>query len=138
MPLPEISPYDVLGVPPTAGADEIMAGYRRALAARTHDRRQVSQAFNELRNARKRAEHDLPTQHEPAGAGLDAVFAGLPATSFLSTDAGPNPPLAALVDLTADGVVPARRDPPAPPHQFASSPRFGPTEDDLPPIEFPL
>jgi curved DNA-binding protein CbpA len=137
VPFPEFSPYEILGVPPSAGADEITAGFRRALAERRHDRRAVSQAYNELRNPRRRAEHDLLAQHDPAGT-LDEVFAGLGDDSFLDPDPGPTPGAGVLADLTAAGVMPEPRDPPAPPHHVAAGDRFGPTEHDLPPLEFPL
>lgn len=59
MPYPDHTPYDILGVPPSASLPVIMQAYQQAMRARRFPPPKITQAFNDLRNTRRRAEHDL-------------------------------------------------------------------------------
>jgi hypothetical protein len=59
MPFPSQSPYDILGLLPSASLPEITQAYVRASRERKYPSVVLAQAFSDLRNAAKRAEHDL-------------------------------------------------------------------------------
>ncbi len=78
MPFPRISPYDILEIDSSATQKEIIAAYQAAVRKKRFPIPQIAQAFNDLRNARKRAEHDLltlsvPTNNEDIKRAFDAI-----------------------------------------------------------------
>lgn len=92
MPFPDASPYQILEISPSASLAEIMKGYQNALRKKRYPRARVTQVFNELRNVRKRAEHDLLTfcnigdiQH------VKQLLANLPKYPFVPTSVMPLP-----------------------------------------------
>ena len=108
MPFPEHSPYEILDVPSSATLPQLMKAYQTAIKQKRFPTATVFQAFQQLKNARARAEHDLlelgqlgdPTQ-------VRAALDGLPRQPFLDPDdvPWPEPPAIALptpADLAAD------------------------------------
>lgn len=79
------SHYEVLGVPPTASAEEIRAAYRAAARTRHPDAggspaamRQLNAAWYVLRDAGRRALYDQSLTGAATVAGDEAVAAGQP------------------------------------------------------------
>ena len=92
MPYPSVTPFDVLGVSSSASLKEIMQAYQKALRQRRYPPTQVAQAFNELRNARKRSEHTLLIITDQAdGRAVSDILAGLGAPAFVSDEPAPVP-----------------------------------------------
>lgn len=92
MPFPDASPYQILEISPSAGLAEIMKGYQNALRKKRYPAARVTQVFNELRNVRKRAEHDLLTFC--SGSDLKPVkqlLENLPKHQFVTTSVTPLP-----------------------------------------------
>src|SRR4051794_2989116 len=69
MPYPKVSPYDILEVSLTANQKEIIAAYQIAVRKKRFPAPVIAQAFNDLRNNRKRSEHDLLTMGYIARVG---------------------------------------------------------------------
>jgi hypothetical protein len=106
MPFPELSPYEILDITPDTPSSGLMAAYQRAVKARRYPPARLSQAFSELRNVRKRAEHDLLSHARPAdGDAAGALLADLPAPDFVAGVVGERPPLLPL------GIAPGSLDP---------------------------
>jgi hypothetical protein len=140
MAFPEISPYEVLGIAQDTPRSELMAAYQRAVKARRHPTAQLTQAFNELRNVRKRAEHDLLTHAAPANASAAvSLLAELPPPAFVTLDQEP-PPLALGVapGHLARAYVEQEHCPvPDYPIQLAATDAYRQTAGLLPPIDLP-
>lgn len=92
MPYPTRSPYELLEVRPGVSPGELMRAYQQALKQRIYPAARVTQAFNDLRNPRTRAMHDLLV-HEQEGdtSAARELLATLPPISFLPTDVSPLP-----------------------------------------------
>ena len=140
MALPELSPYEVLGIEPDTPPAGLMAAYQRAVKAHRYPTPQLTQAFNELRNVRKRVEHDLLTHAAPADASAAvSLLADLPPPAFMQVEGQPAP--------LALGVAPGHLDwahierelspVPACPIELATTDAYRQTAGLLPPIEFP-
>ncbi|WP_327675599.1 hypothetical protein [Kitasatospora sp. NBC_00458] len=129
MPLHEPSPYEVLGIPLSAGVREINLAVGPAMRAGRFTRQQIQEAAALLRNPDRRLEADLqqPLPPEPVDqvAGLLAPALAEP---LLVIDRPPLPSAAELLvlhggELAADFAepVPAGVDPePAVPARFAA------------------
>ncbi|WP_371501211.1 hypothetical protein OG871_30495 [Kitasatospora sp. NBC_00374] len=140
MPLHEPSPYEVLGIPLTAGVREINLAVGPAMRAGRHSRQQIQEAAALLRNPDRRLELDVQQQLPPDPVeGVAELLAPALAEPLLVV--GPSEPPSAerlLVlhrgELAADFAdpAPAGVDPEPPvPERFAADLSV------LPPIEIP-
>lgn len=140
MPLHEPSPYEVLGVPPTAGAREINLAVGPAMRAGRHSRREIQEAAALLRNPDRRLETDvqqlLPA--EPVDGAAELLEPAL-AAPLLLIERPALPPAASFLvlhreELAADFAEPPDADTgPEPPVPA----RFAADLSVLPPIEIP-
>jgi hypothetical protein len=140
MPLYEPPPYEVLGVPPTAGVREINVAVGPAMKAGRYTRQEIQEAAALLRNPERRLEADLqtPLPSTSAGSVLD-ILAPVLEEPLLVIERAPLPSPSALLtvrreELEADfeELPPIGNEPdPAIPARFAVSLSV------LPPIEFP-
>ncbi|MFD8756728.1 hypothetical protein ACFV0O_37995 [Kitasatospora sp. NPDC059577] len=113
MPLPEPSPYEVLGIPLTAGVREINLAVGPAMRAGRHTRQQIQEAAALLRNPDRRLESDLqqPLPPEPVDQAAELLAPAL-AEPLLVIERPPLPPVPALLvlhraELAADFAEPA-------------------------------
>ncbi|KJS62976.1 hypothetical protein [Streptomyces rubellomurinus] len=113
MPLHEPSPYEVLGIPLTAGVREINAAVGRATKAGRYTRQQVQEAAALLRAPDRRLEADLqqPLPPEPVDQAAELLAPAL-AEPLLTIERPAQPPAAALLalhraELAADFADPA-------------------------------
>ncbi|MGW1177987.1 hypothetical protein ACWD4P_30215 [Kitasatospora sp. NPDC002543] len=124
MPLHEPSPYEVLGIPLTAGVREINLAVGPAMRAGRYSRQQIQEAAALLRNPDRRLEADLqqPLPPEPVDQAAGLLAAAL-AEPLLVIERPPLPPAAALpalhrAELAADFAEPppggADPEPPVP------------------------
>ncbi|MDI7277901.1 MAG: hypothetical protein QME94_18120 [Anaerolineae bacterium] len=103
MPYPKESPYDLLEVPPTATARDILAAYPKALARKRQRASEVQHAFNELRNPRRRLEHDLLLFCDLGGpADLQQLSRDYGRVVLPPLELAPPPIGPALTDLAGD------------------------------------
>lgn len=128
------SPYDVLGIAPSASADEIRVAYGKALKDRRHPRNDVVAAFQRLRDPARRLAQDLRNP-DPDGLAarlaerVDAEASG-PLVGAQST---PLPSWSSLVDPEAAGWSPEERPVPEPTRTFRSTGLLeAPSASDLP------
>ena len=92
MPFPEISPYEVLEFSPTASLNDILKAYQLAIKKKRYPSAKITQAFNELKNTRKRAEHDLLTFSSLGDSSqVQQLIANLPPARFISEEMTPLP-----------------------------------------------
>ena len=68
MSYPNLTPYDILDVNPNATRDQLKKAYEQALRKRKYSAAKVTQAYNDLRNVRKRLEFDLFVINSPGKA----------------------------------------------------------------------
>lgn len=135
--MPATSPYEILNVSPAATVSEIMSAYQRALREQRYSRAEVTFAFNELRNPRRRIEYDLKVFCDLGDADqIRHVLDVIPAMPLLPTVEGPLHVAVAGSDKDSiqDDFLPVPDVPP----QFQAS-----TADEallavLPPIPLPL
>ena len=138
MPFPSPSPYDILGISPSAKECELKLAYQRAVKERRYAPGTIAQAFNDLRNPLKRAEIDLLVIRgvaQPQGlsellerqCSLDAFIGTPPALpiSIAVTSIGPGGP------QPLDGDMPETTSPLIQPDDV------DPAWRDLPPVPFP-
>ncbi|PBC70303.1 hypothetical protein BX265_7708 [Streptomyces sp. TLI_235] len=139
MPLHEPSPYEVLGVPPTAGVREINLAVGQAMRQGRHTRQQIQDAAALLRNPDRRLELDIQQLLPPEPVdGVAELLRPVLEEPLLVVERPPVTPAALLVvrreELTADFGEPApvstAAEPPVP-AQFAADLSV------LPPIEIP-
>ena len=138
MSLHDVSPYEILEVPPTATLPQIMAAYSAALRRNKYPRERIAEAFHDLRNPRKRAEHDLfelgalgdPTQ---ARAALDE----LPRQPFLLLDEVAWPDLPPVPPPTAAELRAEQLPIPIFPHPYERPALSDSPLTALPAIEYP-
>jgi curved DNA-binding protein CbpA len=140
MPLHDPSPYEVLGIPPTAGVREINVAVGPATRAARFTRQQIQEAAALLRNPDRRLELDLqqPLPPGPADGTLD-LLAPMLERPLLVIDRPPLPSASSLLtlrraDLEADF---ADLDPASPDDEPAIPARFTAGISVLPMIEFP-
>ncbi len=136
MPYPAVSPYDVLDVPPDVDVTQLMVAYRRAVQARKFPPNMIAQAFADLRNARKRAEHDLlVVVTKDISRMSEQILADLPELSLPPMSVTPIPLV--LPPLTVDDAENDFRELPKTPQEIRSwpdTPKFGSV---LPPLQLP-
>ncbi|MER8187373.1 hypothetical protein [Kitasatospora sp. NPDC094015] len=139
MPLHEPSPYEVLGIPLSAGMREINLAVGPAMREGRFGRQQIQEAAALLRNPERRLELDLQQQLPPDPVdGVAALLGPALAEPLLTVERPALPPEALLVlrrdELLADFADPAPAgvdtDPPVPA-------RFAADLSVLPPIEIP-
>ncbi|WP_031078629.1 hypothetical protein [Streptomyces sp. NRRL WC-3742] len=113
MPLHEPSPYEILGIPLTAGVREINLAVGPAIKAARHTRQQIQEAAALLRNPDKRLEVDLqqPLPPEPVDQAAELLAPAL-AEPLLVVERPAQPPAPALLalhraELAADFAEPA-------------------------------
>ncbi|MFF4379894.1 hypothetical protein [Kitasatospora sp. NPDC001547] len=112
MPLHEPSPYEVLGIPLTAGVREINLAVGPAMRAGRYSRQQIQEAAALLRNPDRRLEADLqqPLPPEPVDRAAELLAPAL-AEPLLVIERPPLPPTALAVlhraELAADFAEPA-------------------------------
>lgn len=113
MPLHEPSPYEILGIPLTAGVREINLAVGPAIKAGRHTRQQIQEAAALLRNPDKRLELDLqqPLPPEPSDRAAELLAPAL-AQPLLVVERPAQPPASALLalhrgELAADFAEPA-------------------------------
>lgn len=135
-----VSPYQVLDLDQAATAAEIRQAYQRALRARRYTRQQVTNAFNQLRNAQSRLGHDLlEPEPTPVAGRLAAVLGELDAQPVIDASSAPLPSWPSLVLPRLAGPEVLRRDVPAPDPHFPPGARLDPpTRAVVPPAEFPV
>jgi hypothetical protein len=138
MPFPHPTPYDILEVSPSVGAADLTIAYQKAMKERRYPPGTITQAFNELRNPRKRTEVDLfviagVSQPEglpdllEEGCSWEAVLGAAPAI----------PITLAMTSVAADGPeLPACKLPETAAQQLEPA-RTTPVWIDLPQIDFP-
>ncbi|MFF7635498.1 hypothetical protein ACFZB9_20425 [Kitasatospora sp. NPDC008050] len=140
MPLHEPSPYEVLGVPLSAGVREINLAVGPAVKRGRYSRQQIQEAAALLRNPDRRLELDVQQLLPPDPvSGVAELLAPALAEPLLVIDRPPLPPAETLLvlhraELTADFAdpPPAGVDPEPPvPARFAADLSV------LPPIEIP-
>ncbi|MFJ1702563.1 hypothetical protein [Kitasatospora sp. NPDC088346] len=140
MPLHEPSPYEVLGIPLTAGVREINLAVGPAMRAGRHSRQQIQEAAALLRNPDRRLELDVQQQLPPDPVeGVAELLAPALAEPLLVVEP-PGPPSAEQflvlhrAELAADFAdpAPAGADPEPPVPE-----RFAVDLSVLPPIEIP-
>ncbi|MFJ8477952.1 hypothetical protein [Kitasatospora sp. NPDC094011] len=113
MPLHEPSPYEVLGIPLTAGTREINAAFAKALKAGRYNRQLVQDAAALLRNPDRRLEVDLqlPLPPEPVDRAAELLAPALAEPLLVIERPGPPtaPALLALhrAEAAADFADPA-------------------------------
>ncbi|MEV7025412.1 hypothetical protein [Kitasatospora sp. NPDC093558] len=140
MPLEEPSPYEILGVPLTAGAREILLAVGPAMRTGRYTRQQVQLASDALRNPDKRLELDLhqPLPPEPVDRAAGLLAPAL-ADPLLAVERPQPPPAASFLalhraELAVDFAEPAPAgtapEPPVPA-------RFAADLSVLPQIEVP-
>ncbi|GAB2697422.1 hypothetical protein [Kitasatospora kifunensis] len=140
MPLYEPSPYEVLGIPLTAGVREINLAVGPAVKKGRYSRQQIQEAAALLRSPDRRLELDVqqPLPPEPV-TGVAELLAPALAEPLLVIDRPPLPPAEAFLvlrraELAADFTEPqpAGVDPEPPvPARFAADLSV------LPPIDLP-
>ncbi|MFD8080416.1 hypothetical protein ACFV4F_01780 [Kitasatospora sp. NPDC059722] len=140
MPLEEPSPYEILGVPPTASAREILLAVGPATKSGRHTRQQVQEAAALLRNPDKRLELDLqqPLPPEPVDRAAGLLAPAL-ADPLLVVERPQPPPAASFLalhraELAADFAEPA---PPGTAPEPPVPARFAADLSVLPQIEVP-
>ncbi|MFJ7911798.1 hypothetical protein [Kitasatospora sp. NPDC096204] len=113
MPLHEPSPYEVLGIPLTAGVREINLAVGPAMRAGRYSRQQIQEAAALLRNPDRRLEADIqqPLPPEPVDQAAELLAPAL-AEPLLVIEREPLPPVATLpalhrAELAADFAEPA-------------------------------
>ncbi|MFH8385077.1 hypothetical protein ACH4E7_29735 [Kitasatospora sp. NPDC018058] len=113
MPLHEPSPYEVLGIPLTAGVREINLSVGKALKEGRFTRQQIQDAAALLRNPDRRLEVDLqqPFPPEPVDRAAELLAPAL-VEPLLVIERPPLPPAPALLalhraELAADFAEPA-------------------------------
>ncbi|MCU7826403.1 J domain-containing protein [Kitasatospora sp. DSM 101779] len=139
MPLHEPSPYEVLGLPPTAGVREINLAVGPAMRQGRHSRQQIQDAAALLRNPDRRLELDIQQLLPPEPVdGVAELLGPVLEEPLLVVERPPLTPADLLVvrreELAADFAEPApastAAEPPVP-AQFAADLSV------LPPIEIP-
>ncbi|WP_431676058.1 hypothetical protein [Kitasatospora sp. KL5] len=138
MPLHEPSPYEVLGLPPTAGVREINLAVGPAMRQGRHTRQQIQDAAALLRNPDRRLELDIQQLLPPEPVdGVAELLHPVLEEPLLVVERPPVSPAALLVvrreELAADFAEPApasTAEPPVP-AQFAADLSV------LPPIDIP-
>lgn len=131
-----VSPYEILGITPSASNADIMRAYQPALRQQRYAPAEVTRAFNELRNPGRRFEYDLfELCHLGDVAAVHEALQQLPATEFLPLEVDQLSSALAFVanpDMTADfGALPDC------PMELIDNFDFPPGEAVLLPIPFP-
>ncbi|WP_030273876.1 hypothetical protein [Streptomyces sp. NRRL B-24484] len=139
MPLHEPSPYEVLGIPPTAGVREINLAVGPAMRQGRHTRQEIQDAAALLRNPDRRLELDIQQLLPPDPVdGVAELLHPVLEEPLLVVDRPPATPAALLVvrreELTVDFAEPAPASTAAEPPVPA---RFAADLSVLPPIEIP-
>ncbi|MCL6429428.1 MAG: hypothetical protein K6V36_01040 [Anaerolineae bacterium] len=135
MPYPRETPYDLLDIPPTATARDIVAAYPRALAAKRQRAGEVQHAFNELRNPRRRLEHDLLLFCNLGGAAdLEQLVSDYGRVSLPALTAEPVPVGPTLTDLGMGRYAQDYRPPPRREARLAARARYANPAWDLLPV----
>ncbi|WP_405010548.1 hypothetical protein [Kitasatospora sp. NBC_01539] len=139
MPLHDPSPYEVLGLPPTAGVREINLAVGQAMRLGRFSRQQIQESAALLRSPERRLEVDVQQllPPDPVDGAADLLAPAL-AEPLLGGERPPPAPADLLVlrrgDLEADFTEPApiaaAPEPPVPV-------RFAADLSVLPPIEIP-
>jgi len=140
MATPERSPYEVLGLRPTATTAEVHAAFKRSLTAvRDRAERQAcANAYGELRDADRRIGGDLSEYAVPdAEDTAREAFAGVDEEPFLGRDVPPAPPPAVLAVLRSADSDMDRREPPPAHGTFVIPRRYAGSPDVLPPVDVP-
>ena len=135
--MPAVLPYEVLNISPAATVSEIMSAYQRALREQRYSRAEVTLAFNELRNPRRRVEYDLKLYCDLGDADqIRQVLEVVPAMPLLPSVEGLLPIAVAGIDGQSiqDDFLPV----PDLPLQFQDSNADGAVLAVLPPIPLPL
>jgi hypothetical protein len=114
MPLSEPSPYEVLGVPPTADLREIRLAARSVRQTGRYARQQIQESAALLRNPERRLEIDLqqPLPPDLANKALDLLGPILEQPLSLP-DRRPPPPATTLLTLRRTDVEVEFTEPPA-------------------------
>ena len=142
MPLSEPSPYEVLGVPPTADLREIRLAARSVRHTGRYTRQQIQEAAALLRNADTRLETDLhhPLPPDIAEHALE-LLAPIVEEPLSPPDGVSVPPVADLVTLRRVDVEAEFAEPPAIGIGVGEEPeipaRFAGGLSVLPHVEFP-
>ncbi len=135
MPYPKESPYDLLEISPTATARDIVAAYPRALAAKRQRASEVQHAFNELRNPRRRLEHDLLLFCSLGGsADVEQFSSDYGRVSLPTLTAEPVPVGPALTDLAMGRYRRDYRHPPRRKVRLTARARYANPAWDLLPV----
>lgn len=131
----EMSPYEILEIQPSATNAEVITAYQRALKQRRYPANRVTQAFNELRNPRRRAEHDLLVFSDLGEhAAIAQAFAGLPPPAFVPREALPVKMPISLPE--ADELAAEELEIPECPVELATGDAFAVNTAVLPPIDY--
>jgi hypothetical protein len=134
------SPYELLGVDPTATAAQIHAAFKDAVRTRTHPPQQVRHAYEQLRHPRNRLRHDL-LEPEPSDlrAQLDALLEAVGAIAVADDWWRPLPTWQSLVrpEIGGPEVVERVIEPPEAFSPLADCAGPDP-RDALPHFEFPV
>ena len=138
MPFPSTTPYDILEVAPTATLNDIMQAYQQALRRRKFSAPQITQAFNDLRNARRRAEHDLLVLTR-LGDQIEAAqyMRALRVPPVIQEYTTPIPVSVALTDIGRPPTLDDSRAIPQSPLQFSLSAAHENLGEVLPPLPYP-
>jgi len=59
MPYSQLTPYDILEIPPSVTRDQLKKAYEQAMRRRKYPPNKVTKAYNDLRSGRKRLEIDI-------------------------------------------------------------------------------
>ncbi|GAA0436196.1 hypothetical protein Acor_55140 [Acrocarpospora corrugata] len=139
MPLPDSSPYEILGLSASASAGDVKRAYQRAAREKRHPQQLLTHAFNELRNPRRRLEADV-LSHDSAEVvdELRRTLADLPEGGFLAAEPVAPYPMSSLVVLRMEQIRADWLEAPPLALPFRVSPRFEVTLDVLPPLDPPL
>lgn len=138
MPFPELTPYEVLDVSPGAGLKEIMTAYQKAVKEKRYPPARLAQAFNELKNTRKRGEYDLFTiSNLGDGAAVRHELDNLPPFPFVSPEVSPIPINHAQTARDIAAVEKNEKPIPDLPFTYAIPPAFQTLTIVLAPIPFP-
>lgn len=139
MPFPTESPYDILEITPSAKPNDIIKAYQQAIKKKRHPTAKITQAFNELRNARMRLSHDLFEFCDLGDATqARALFANLPAVNFVADEVASIPIPAAVLCLTAFDASHDFIEPPACKLSLQVSEQYERLAAVLPSLQFPV
>jgi curved DNA-binding protein CbpA len=138
VPFPDLTPYELLEISPSATLPEIIQAYQKAVRNKHYPVPRLTQAMNDLRNPRKRGEYDLLTISNLGDSRpIQQQMGNLPSFQFVSDSISPLQVKDELVICGVEDLVNDDLPIPDSPLDWQISPRFETLTIVLAPIPFP-